>query len=213
MGLGCALLAGCADLFKPADDSEPLHVLNALDSTAIAQMKIAMGVWNGDVRDWIGTYSQSGRVEELYVVASRGQVVDFPDSGLDNIEVISFGVGEDTLIIGGLWRLGLIKELIFRGIDGHKIKAWPRGMYLNRSVEVVNIGGGGLTAIDDSLRMLANLNRLNVYGNDLRSLPEWVYQKSKFSILVFDNHLCNVDSVQANWLNLHATSWKTQRCP
>lgn len=143
LGLGCALLAGCADFFKPSDDSEPLPALNALDSAAIAKMKISMGVWNGDVRDWIGTYSQAGRVKSLNLKLNRLAKVDFPDTGLEYVEEVDFGVAFDTLKVGGFSRLSSVTRLAFFGIDGYKMNAWPRGVYLNGNVKDFSLGEGG----------------------------------------------------------------------
>lgn len=70
-----------------------------------------------------------------------------------------------------------------------------------------------MTGIDDSLKFLGKMNFLGVVGNEIASLPAWIYEKDGFSIWVSKNRLCNVDSVQTNWLNAHAQSWKYQRCP
>ena len=94
---------GCADFFKPSDDSEPLPALNALDSAAIAKMKISMGIWNGDVRDWIRQYS-GGRVQILEIVSPNG-VVDFPDTGFEFLETVNVRVAVDSLRINRFSRL------------------------------------------------------------------------------------------------------------
>ncbi len=212
LGLGCALLAGCADFFKPADDSEPLHVLNALDSSAIASMKISMGVWNGNVRDWIHVYS-GDRVQELFISSGGGAELAFPDSGFEYVRVIEVKMLSDSLIVHGLVRLSNLIGLNCYSERNGGFKSWPRGIYMNHRLTHLYLKGGRLASFDDSLMYLKSLKILDVSDNDIDSLPLFMYENSSFGAVdISSNRLCHTTADQSAWLDKHASGWKLQNC-
>lgn len=213
--VGFAMLAGCG-LLEIQQDPGPREtpiVLKRDDSAAIIALKQSLGVWNGNVMDWV-TYAVDSQVIHLVIQNPKGFDVRIPEIGLKKTARVFVYCGRDSAFnVSGLDALPSLIEFGSGGSNGVKLNMWPRGFFCAKSLRKITIDGV-MQYVPDSLAMIDSLRVVDMWGGELNSVPKVFLRMPKLdTVLLAQNRICNPSDSEKLWLDAHAPGWKWQNCP